>query len=74
MFVLHLLRDLVKKFGGVANYLLKSICRSKGKIVHFVSDNTVSPSIKDAERDSRSSEFRDASFSITGSLQNRPTN
>ena len=72
-FFLHLSVDLPKNFGGVADYLLRSICYSKGSVIHFVSDRTVSPSIKDIERDCRSSELRETAFAITGPLQNRPS-
>ena len=74
-FFLHLSTNLPTSFGGVAEYLLRNICRSKGTVVHFISDITVSPSIKDAERDSRCADsYRSSSFAIGGPRQERPSN
>ena len=73
MFLLHLLDSLPSTFGGVARYLLKQVCKHKGIEIHLVFDKTISPSIKDCERDKRSAERRTA-YQITGGDQARPTN
>ena len=74
MFFLHLSSSLPSTFGGISQYLLKSICCSKGKNIHFVFDKAVSPTIKDSERDLRSSSSRTSSFDILGPGQKRPQN
>ena len=73
-FFLHLSTNLPKYFGGVAEFILRNICNAKGTVIHFISDKTVSPSIKDAERDSRSKDaYRSTSFAIGGPKQERPS-
>ena len=73
-FFLHLSTNLPKYFGGVAEFILRNICNAKGTVVYFISDKTVSPSIKDAERDSRSKDaYRSTSFAIGGPKQERPS-
>ena len=54
MFLLHLMpTSLPATFGSVAEHMLRTICKFQGSIIHFVSDKTISPSIKDAERESK---------------------
>ena len=73
MFLLHLMpTSLPATFGSVAEHILRTICKFQGSIIHFVSDKTISPSIKDAERESRSSDSRASAFSISGPCQKRP--
>ena len=71
-FFLHLQKDLPATFAGVAKFLLKKLLQKEGKIIHFVSDKWIKPSIKDCERESRNS--TDVSCYITGANQKRPTN
>ena len=73
MFFLHLLSDLPSTFGAVATFILKRVCSTKGNTIHFVLDKTVSPSIKDCERDLRCSD-RHGAYHISGPEQRRPTN
>ena len=46
--------------------------KDKGKVIHFITDKWISPSIKDSERNDRASV--NTSFHVTGSLQKRPSN
>jgi hypothetical protein len=73
-FFLHLQMNsaLPSSFGAVARFLLQRILSSDGDIIHFVTDKWLSPSIKDCERDSRSSSS--TAYRITGPAQKRPSN
>ena len=71
-FFLHLHKDLPANFGGVAKYLLRKILQREGKVIHFVSDKWIAPSIKDCERQSRNA--TDISCYIVGAAQKRLTN
>ena len=71
-FFLHLHKDLPANFGGVAKYLLRSILQRDGKVIHFVSDKWITPSIKDCERQSRNA--ADISYHITSAAQKRLIN
>ena len=74
MVYLHQQANLLpSRYGGVSEHILRSICRSEGKIIHLVFDKTVSPSIKDTERNERSSEERSVPFVIAGPGQTRPS-
>ena len=73
MFFLHLQFDLPATFGEISQYLFKKICYTKSEVIHFVFDKTVSPSIKDCERDSRMINGRTSLYQITGSGQKRPS-
>ena len=73
MFFLHLLFDLPATFGMVAKFIFNRICTQKSHQIHLVFDKTVSPSIKDCERDSRASN-RSAAYYIAGPEQKRPSN
>lgn len=72
MFFLHLYSNLPSNFKGVAKYLLSRLTDCNGKIVHFVSDKWITPSIKDIERNSR--EESTQLYEIKGDSQKRPTN
>ena len=75
MFLLHLMPpSLPATFGRIAEHILKTVCKFQGSIIHFVSDKTISPSIKDAERECRSSDSCTSAFSICGPCQKRPPN
>ena len=74
IFYLHQQANLLpSRYGGVSEHILRSICRSEGKIIHLVFDKTVSPSIKDTERNEGSSEVRSVPFVIAGPGQTRPS-
>ena len=68
----HLHKDLPANFGGVAKYLWRKILQRDGKLIHFVSDKWITPSVKDCERQSRTA--NDVSYHIVGAAQKRPTN
>ena len=70
-FFLHLHKELPANFGGVAKYLLRKILQRDGRMIHFVSDKWITPSIKDYERRSRNA--TDISYHIIGVAQKRPT-
>ena len=72
MFFLHLYQNLPATFGGVARYLLGRILDVGGKTIHFVSDKWITPSIKDCERQARSTSS--VSYQIKGAAQKRPGN
>ena len=55
MFFLHLWKHVLATFGTIARFLLIKAFAQKGKNIHLVFDEVVSPPIKDCERDSRSS-------------------
>ena len=73
MFFLHLQFDLPTTFGEISQYLLKKICQTKSDTIHFVFDKTVSPSIKDCERDKRMINGRTSLYHIAGPGQKRPS-
>ena len=74
MFFLHLLVDLPKTFKQIAIYLLRKTFNSFNcKNIHLVFDKVFSPSIKDLERNTRSSTRQDL-FTITGPAQIWPSN
>ena len=50
---LHLYTQIPPSFGGVARVIPRKMLQEEGKIIHFVSDKWIAPSIKDSERDSR---------------------
>ena len=75
LFFLHLHGShLPNTFGNIARFLLTQLCRTTAKCIHVVFDRCVSPSIKDHERDRRSSGGRDAFYEISGPNQTKPTN
>ena len=73
LFFLHFLIDLPTNFGSIASFILHQVCKQKGHTIHLVFDKTISPSIKDCERDKRS-DNRAAAYHITGPEQKRPGN
>ena len=73
MFFLHLLVDPPKTFKQIAIYLLRKMFNSFNcKNIHQVFDKVFSPSIKDLERNTRSSTRQDL-FTITGPAQIWPS-
>ena len=46
--------------------------KAKGNVIHFIFDKWISPSIKDGERNDRTSV--NTSFQVTGLSQKRPSN
>ena len=75
MFFLHLLADLPSTFGLVAKFIFQRICSMKADRIDMVFDKTITPSIKDCERDKRCEEVdRNAMYEITGPTQKRPVN
>ena len=71
-FFLPLHKDLPANFSGVAKYLWRKILQRDGKVIHFVTDKWIAPSIKDCESQSRNA--TDISYHIVGAAQKRPTN
>ena len=65
--------DLPAIFGAVATFILKRICSCRGSTIHFVTDKIIKPSIKDCERDLRSTNQHSA-YQIVGPEQKRPSN
>jgi len=72
MFFLHLFVDLPLTFGALAKFILQRICKQRGKEIHFVFDKTISPPIKDCERNKRG-DNRMTKYQITGPEQKRPS-
>ena len=72
MFFLHLHSNLPATFGGVSRFLLSRIMESAGSIIHFVSDQWFTPSIKDCERETSAANA--LAYQIKGSSQQRPSN
>lgn len=72
-FFLHLYgSQLPNTFGKIAQFLLIQLCRSTAKRIDVIFDRYISPSIKDQERDRRSSGGRGEIFQISGSHQTKP--
>lgn len=70
MFIIQSLpTDLPLRFGDIAELILKNICRTAAKEVHFVCDSYVK-SIKNVEQQARGE--TESSFNITGGDQFRP--
>ena len=53
MFFLHLFVNLPATFGALATLIFKQVCKQKGNEIHLVFDKTISPSIKDCDRNKR---------------------
>ena len=64
MFFFHLLYQPPSTFAGLADHLLKQVCKQRGMEIHLVFDKTISPFIKDAERNKRSNQ-RGMAYQIT---------
>ena len=60
-------------YGGIAMFILSRAFGCQGQTVHLVFDKTLSPSIKDVERDLRSSN-KEGSYKRTRPEQKRPSN
>ena len=63
---------LSSSFAAVARSLLQKVMYAKGDVIHFVTDKWLFPSIKDWDRDSRTSSS--TAFNITGPSQKCPSN
>ena len=50
MFFFHFLHQPPSTFAGLANNLLRQVCKQRGTEIHLVFDKIISPSIKDAEQ------------------------
>ena len=72
MFFLYLQSNLPETFGAVSRYIFKAICSTNSKTIHFVFDKTTSPSLKDFERDSRTTNRKMAMYHSIGSCKKRP--
>ena len=68
-----LLVELLSTFGSVASFILRRICKEKGKEIHLGFDKTVLPSVKDCERDTRAGS-QNTTYQILGQEQKRPGN
>ena len=73
MFFFHFLYQPPSNFPGLADHLLTQVCKQRGTEIHLVFNKTISPSIKDAERNKRSNQ-RDMAYQITGPEQKHPSN
>lgn len=60
-FVLHLIRDFPKTFGGISTMFLKNITRYKANRIDLVFDQYFSPSVKDSEHKKRSQSIQNNS-------------
>ena len=56
MFFFHLLYQPPSTFAGLADHLLRQVCKQRGTEIHLVFDKTILPSIKDVERNKRSNQ------------------
>ena len=74
MFFLHLLKDLPATFGNCARVILAKLCAINSSRIEIVFDKIIRPSIKDCQRDKRSSDDRTTTFNITDPSQKRPVN
>ena len=74
MFFLYLQSNLPETFGAVSRYIFKAICSTNSKTIHFVFDKTISPSLKDCERDCRTTNRKMAMYHSIGSCKKRPSN
>ena len=74
MFFLHLQKNLPETYQAVSRSLFVKIVNTKGRFIHFVSDKNISPSIKDAERNNRSSGRSSLFHEAIGGSQKRPIN
>ena len=71
-FFLYLQYNLPSTFGQVAKIILSDIMKAKGKVIHFIFEKWISPSIKDSEKSDRGSV--NSRFQVTGSSKKRPSN
>ena len=73
MFFLHLFVDLSLTFGPLAKLILQQVSKQRGTEIHLIFDKTISPSIKDSERNERD-DNRHVAYQITGAEQKRTSN
>ena len=72
MFFFHLLYQPPSTFADLADHLLRQVCKLRGTEIYLVFDKTISPCIKDAERN-RSNQ-RSMAYQITRPEQKHPSN
>lgn len=70
-FILHLIREVPKTFGGISKKILQMVTRYPAPRIDVVFDRYFTPSIKDNER-ARRSGLENRSYVISGSDQTRP--
>ena len=68
MFFLHLFVDLPLTFGPLAKLILQQVCKQRGTEIHLIFDKTISPSIRDSERNKRD-DNRHVTYQMTGAEQ-----
>ena len=73
MFFFNLLFQPPSTLAGLADHVLRQVCKQRGTEIHLVFNKTISPSIKDAERNKRSNQWGMA-YQITGPEQILPSN
>ena len=73
MFFLHLQKELPVTFKAISIMLFRKLVGLKGKVIHYVSDKQVTPSIKDVEHKGRQVNEIEMQYYI-GGAQNRATN
>ena len=56
MFFFHFLYQLSSNFAGLADHLLRQVYKQRVTGIHLAFDKTISPSMKDAERNKRSNQ------------------
>ena len=73
MFFFHLLYQPPSTFAGLADHLLRQVCKQRGTETHLAFDKTIPSSIRDAERNKRTNQ-RGMAYQITRCEQKRPSN
>ena len=68
MFFFHLLYQPSPTFAGLADHLLRQVCKQRETEIDLVFDKTILPSIKDNERSKRSNQ-QGMAYQITGAEQ-----
>ena len=56
MLFFHLLYQTSSAFAGLEDHLLRQVCKQRGTEIHLVFDKTISPSMKNSERNKQSSQ------------------
>ena len=73
LFFFHLMYQPSSTFTGLADHLLRQVCKQRGTEIHLAFDKTILPSIKDTERNKRSN-HQGLAYQITEPEQKRPSN
>lgn len=73
MSLLHMIGDIPLTYGGVVKCILQKICKKSATNIHLIFDTYFTPSIKDLERNRRSTS-RNVDYIISGFQQKRPSN